>query len=187
MKIKTSSLLLNAVNNHSHPREIGRYWASEIYSIRKGYKTAQDFFNSKPIDIIGARNILSGEAFETKWKEILEANNVKFSYGNDIKKEIKITNNIILVVKLDFLMENWGLETKYPTRETNEIPAKWKDQLECEYQAYKIPIYLGVFRYPFMLKYFHYKPSKTRWNKIQDILISYDKQVRDYKEHHIEP
>ena len=180
MTLKTSQLLINFVNQHSHPRQPHRYWASEVYAIRKGYQTPADFFNPKPIDITGARNIITGEAYEAQLKKVLEANKIKFSYGNDIKKEIHFTNDITLVVKLDFLMENWGLETKKPVRQPDDIPEKWKDQLECEYQAYHLPIYLGVFSEPFSIRYFRYKPSKRRWESIKKTLIDFDEKVKKY-------
>jgi len=177
----TDKLLLNFVNKDSHPREKGRYWATDIYPIIKGYLKPKDFFTHKEIDLQGSRNIISGEAYENQWKEILDVNKIEYKYGNEIKKEIKI-DNIVLVVKPDFEMKEWVLETKYPTKPTNEIPEKWKYQLECESQATKKKVYLGIFEYPFNIKYLEYKPSKERWEKIKEVLVEFDKKLQKIAE-----
>jgi len=180
--MKTNNLLLNFVNKDSHPRERGRYWATDIFPIIKGYLKPKDFFTHKEIDLQGARNIISGEAYESQWKEILEANKIDFKYGNEIKKEIKITDKIILVVKPDFETKNWVLETKYPTKPTNEIPEKWEYQLEAEFRATKKKVYLGIFEYPFNIKYLEYKPSEERWEFIKETLIKFDKKLQKIAE-----
>lgn len=174
--MKINDLLLSYVNREQRPRKLHRYWATDVYKIIKGYLTAGNFFLQKPIDITGAKNIISGEAYESKWKEILEANKIEFQYGDKIKREIKI-KQIVLVVKPDFEMNNWVLETKYPTKPTNEIPDKWVYQLECESRATKKKVYLGVFEYPFYIRYFEYKPSDKRWEDIQQTLINFDKKL----------
>ncbi|MEM5871467.1 MAG: hypothetical protein QW051_01200 [Candidatus Aenigmatarchaeota archaeon] len=179
--MNTNELILNYINSEKKPREVGRYWATDIYPILKGYLTPKNFFTYKEIDLKGASNILSGEAYETKWKEILEFNRVKFKYGEEAKKEIVIGDKIILVVKPDFEFENWVLETKCPAKETkfiSEIPEKWIYQLECEHRATNKPVYLGIFSHPFSLTYYSYKPSLARWNLIQKTLIEFDTKLR---------
>lgn len=177
--MKSDELILRYINSEKKPREIGRYWATDIYSILKGYLTPKNFFKQKEIDLVGASNILSGEAYESKWKEILEFNKVKFKYGDEAKKEIVVGDNIVLVVKPDFEFETWVLETKCPVRETDQIPEKWIYQLECEYRATNKPVYLGIFSHPFKITYHLYEPSLARWNLIQQTLINFDKKLRE--------
>ena len=143
-----NQLLLDCVNQ-SHPRQIGRYYASEIYQIIKGYLQPKNFFTSKPIDLTGAKNILRGEAYETQFKEVLEANKIKFRYGDEIKREIQLTEEVVLVVKPDFEFEDFVIETKYPTTSITTIPEKWEYQLEAEYRATNKKVYLGIFSDPF--------------------------------------
>jgi len=177
-------LLINYVNRNPHPREIGRYWATDVSRILKGYLTPRLFFNPKPIDLQGAKNIISGMAYESQLKEIMEANDIVFEYGESIKREIQLTPNITFVVKPDFETKDWVLETKYPVRQTIGIPEKWIYQLEAEYRSTKKPVYLGIFSSPFNITYYKYEPSDNIWQIIQDILIKFDKKVRLYAEKH---
>lgn len=168
-------LFLAFVNREQgHERIIGRYWASEISSIRKGYLKPQDFFKKKEIDLQGAKNILSGIAFERQFKEILWETGKEFQ---EPTKELKIGKDIIIVVKPDFLFKDKVLETKFPVSLTKEIPEKWKDQLECEYRAFKKPTYLGIFSHSFDIGYFRYEPSKERWESIQEIIKDFHSEL----------
>jgi len=153
--MRFDEILLRYANQKHEPRQIGRYWSSEIYSILKGKLTPKNFFEPKQIDITGARNIISGMAFEAQLKDIFEKTGVKFKYGDEIKREIKITDDIVLVSKPDFEFEDWVLETKYPTKTRQGIPEWWLYQLESEYRATNKPVKLGVFSYPFDVNIFH--------------------------------
>lgn len=176
--MKTDDLLLKYVNNNPKKREVGRYWASDIYNILKGRLKPSNYFEQKAIDIFGARNIISGMAFENQLKDIFERTDVKFKYGEEVKKEIPITDEITLVVKIDFEFENWGLETKYPTKQRNEIPDWYLYQLECEYRALNKDVKLGTFSYPFQIKYISYKPDDKRWDLIQETLIEFHNKLK---------
>ncbi|MEM5782491.1 MAG: hypothetical protein QXD43_04845 [Candidatus Aenigmatarchaeota archaeon] len=173
--MKTKELLLNAVNQ-PHERTYGRYYASELYQIIKGYLKPKDFFKTKEIDLAGAENICRGEAYEAKWKEILEINKIPFKYGDEIKREIKI-KDFILVVKPDFEFNDWVLETKYPVRSIKEIPEKWIYQLEAEYQATHKKVYLGIFEPTFKIKYFLYHPNSARWDLIIKTLEKFHSEI----------
>jgi len=175
-----NQLLLDCVNQ-SHPRQIGRYYASEIYQIIKGYLQPQNFFTSKPIDLTGAKNILRGEAYETQFKEVLEANKIKFHYGDEIKREIQLTEEVVLVVKPDFEFEDWVLETKYPTQIREGISPWYQFQLESEYRATNKPVKLGIFSYPFDVKYIPYQPDDKRWELIKQTLIEFDNKLKQLK------
>jgi hypothetical protein len=174
----TKELLLKYVNQDQHPRIAGRYFASEIYQILKGKLTPKNFFEQKEIDIVGARNIISGIAFEAQLKDIFEKTGIKFKYGDEIKREIKITDDIVLVVKPDFEFDDWVLETKYPTRTRQEIPEWYQTQLECEYRATNKPVRLGIFSYPFDITYINYQPDDKRWELIKQTLIEFDKKLK---------
>jgi len=180
--MKTHELFLRYVNQDQHPRIAGRYFASELYQILKGKLTPKNFFEPKQIDITGARNIISGMAFEAQLKDIFEKTGVKFKYGDEIKREIKITDDIVLVSKPDFEFEDWVLETKYPTHERQEIPPWYELQLESEYRATNKPVRLGIFSYPFDVTYIKYQPDDKRWELIKQTLIEFDKKLRQIKE-----
>lgn len=167
-------------DREEHERKIGRYWASDIYSILKGYLKPKNFFNKKPIDLKGAGMIATGEAFEDKLKKIFDVVDIDYEY--QAKKEIQIDDDIVLVVKPDFVFEHAVLETKFPFRSfplnTEGIPERYLYQLECEYRAFYLPVYLGVFTIPFNLTTIEYIPSKLRWKKIIRTLRDFDKELR---------
>jgi len=159
-------------------REVGRYWSSEIHAILKGYLTPQSFFDAKEIDSIGAARILSGMAFESMLHLVYKKQNIKYEKGG--KKELQITPEITLVVKPDFIFEDRVIETKFPERlpeKKNEVPDKYKYQLECEYQAYKLPVVLGLFSHPFSVEFIPYKNSERRWSNIVKGLVAFHEEL----------
>lgn len=97
------------------------------------------------------------------------------------KRVLKITPEIELVVKPDFIFPDYVLETKYPFSiiKPGVIPEKYKMQLECESRAFNKPVYLGLFSVPFNVTFIEYTPSDYRWRKIKRILIDFDKKVRE--------
>ena len=174
------SLLTDYINkpDPSHTRRVGRYYASEIGYLRKGYLTANKFFDKKPIDEQGAMNILSGVFFEDGFEKMLVELDIKHDYNP--KKEIKI-DDFVLVVKPDFVFPKSLVETKAPMRITREIPEKWMDQLESEARAFGKPVYLGVFgNNPFRrfsLDTYKYKQDDARWEDIKNILRDFHKKL----------
>ena len=166
-----------------HERKIGRYWISDIWSIRKGYLTVGGFFKSKPIDEQGAMNIETGNCFEHKMEEVLVALNKEHDYNP--KKELEI-DDFILVVKPDFVFPKCIIETKAPVKITREIPEKWKDQLEGEYRAFEKSTYLGVFgnnptRRFSMPDLYKYTPDDKRWESIKVVLREFHaKLIKKY-------
>ena len=179
--MNTADILVKYVNrkNPEHKaRQIGRYWASEINYIKKGYLKPKDFFEKKEIDLRGAKNIISGSAYEDMLKKVFEGTGLKFKYGDDTKYEIKINDEITIVTKLDFEFDDYGIETKYPTKELNEIPERYRHQLECEYRATKKDMKLGVFSYPFNVTYYPYIPSDETWKEIKETLILFHAKLK---------
>lgn len=182
--ITIDELKLKYVNKEHEPRKIGRYWSSEVNSIAGGWTKPKDFFKQREIDLKGAGMIIVGQAMEEKLALIFENGGVDFEYddGNNpkVKKEIQITDEIVLVVKTDFIIANqMVIETKFPFSAVgNVIPQRYLRQLECEYRAFYLPVCLGVLSVPFNLRLLEYIPSKTRWQSIQKLLISYHEQVK---------
>ena len=167
-------------SGEKRPRQVGRYWATDIYAIMKGYLTVDNFFESKKIDEVGAGRILSGMAFEAMLHEVYTNQGIK--YEKKGKKEIQIAPEITLVVKPDFILANSIIETKFPERlpeNVIDIPDKYKHQLECEYQAYKLPVVLGLFSHPFNVDFIPYKNSERRWvNIIKGLIAFHEKLVK---------
>ncbi len=177
--MKVTKILKDYVNydDGKHDRKIGRYWASEIYRMRKGYFKPEDFFEKEKIGLTGARNIITGIASENIFADILETLEVDFKH--EPKKVLKLNDNIELVIKTDFLFNGFVVETKHPTREINEIPPWYKDQLECTGRAFENEVYLGIFTVPFDLKLFPYELSDKRWEEIQKIVRKFHRKLEN--------
>lgn len=178
--MQLSELINNYVNkdkeHESHVRKIGRYWSSDINSIEKGYLRVSNFFERKEVDELGCQRIITGLMFENKLKDIFEANDVKLDY--QAKSELKVNDEIVIVVKPDFLFEKFLIETKFPFSPSDEvIPQRYTYQLECQYRAFNRKVYLGKFSCPFDMTLYEYTPSDERWQEIQDILIKFNKKL----------
>jgi hypothetical protein len=156
--------------NEEHKHQIGRYWASDIYSIRKGYLTPKNYFDEKPLEPAGATNIFFGVALENLLKEKIP------DFKTQNKYELKITDDIVLVVKPDFEDENIVVECKCPTKPLYEISEKYADQLECEFRATSKPTYLLSFQRP-TFKLFKYNPNEKRWAEIVDVLKNFHNKL----------
>ncbi len=179
--MKVNEIQSKYVNrNDGRKRKLGRYWSSEINSIKGGWLKAKDFFIKKPIDSRGVGMILTGIAMEDMQEKIWKGMNVDFE--SQIKKEIKINDEIILVVKPDFIFPEFVIETKHPFSKfpltTKGIPMRYCHQLEAEYRAFYKPVYLGVFSIPFRLDLIPYVPSKRRWNNIKELLINFHEELK---------
>lgn len=176
-KMKFSELLLNLANKEQKPRTLGRYWASEIEQIRKGYLKPDRFFDKKSIDLLGARRIYTGNTMEAGLKTMLEAMGVVFQYQE--KKEIPIAHDITLVCVADFILNDKVIETKFPFSPCKGagIPERYKCQLECQWRAFQKPILLGKLEVPFNLTLIPYEPSDALWEHIQNILAQFHKKV----------
>ncbi len=174
------SILQQYVNldDGTHIRSIDRIYASEISAIRKGYLTPKNYFDKKPIDEQGAMNILTGIAYEELLEKMLVALKIEHDYNP--KKEIEI-DDFVIVVKPDFVFPHSIIETKAPMNMTEEIPEKWKDQLEIESCAFRKPVYLGVFGNNFFRRFsldlYKYEPEKGRWEEIQEVLRNFHSQL----------
>lgn len=180
--MKLDHILSKHVNQNHKPRQIGRYWSSEISSIKKGYLTPKNFFEDTDISMGGVRMILTGMAMENMLTKIFEAQEVDCLPQE--KKVLSITKEIDLVVKPDFVFPDFVLETKYPFSvvKPHTIPERYKYQLECEYRAFNKPVYLGLFSAPFSVEFIPYNPSKYTWNSIQKTLINFHNKLKSHQE-----
>jgi len=180
MKIKELlSKYVNQKDQGLHKRQIGRYYASEVYAISKGYFRVEDFHKEREVNIYGCENIAGGCAYEDYLSKLLSWNKAKCSYQE--KREIKIDDEIVIVVKPDFLFDDMLWETKYPDSPMkDEIPDKWKFQLECEARAFNKRTYLGIFRRHPFLTLVEYKPSIIRFNNIKKIVTKFHKELKEY-------
>lgn len=176
--MKIDEILISYINEAERaPREIGRYWASDINAIVKRYLTPKSFFSPSKADITGCKMMITGSAFENMLQKVFEQTKIDCIYQD--KKEIKITDEITLVAKPDFVFPDFILETKFPFSSViNEIPERYVYQLECYYRAYYKNVYLGVLSIPFSLKCLEYTPSKRKWEEIQRILINFHEEVK---------
>jgi len=176
----TNKAILNYVNlrdKGKHKREIGHYYCSEIYSIIKGYLKPEDFFTEKQIYMYSCENISSGFAYENYLQKVLEFNKADCKYQE--RTEIKI-DDFSITVKPDFLFPNMLWETKCPDKPmADEIPDKWKYQLEAEYQAFKKPTYLGIFRKHPILTLIEYKQSDRVWKFAVSKVAEFHKKLKE--------
>jgi hypothetical protein len=58
--------LLSHYNSKQYKRTFGRYSASDIYKIKKGYLTTKNFFDIEQLDMKGLKNIWRGIGLEDK-------------------------------------------------------------------------------------------------------------------------
>lgn len=174
--MKISDLLDKYVNESDHERKLGRYWSSEIYSIKKGYLKPKDFFTKRHIDTTGQKRIVSGIGYEMLLNDILTKTGAKYDYNP--KEVVKINDEIELVVKPDFVFADYLWELKTPSKRYFTIPEKWQYQLECETRVFKKKGYLVTLHYPFEIKFLPYKSSDIRWKNIQKILIDFHNKLK---------
>ena len=180
--MKFNDIIKEYINKDKYVRQFGRYWATDIYSIRKKYTTPETFFKSGDIEIDGCKMILTGQAMEDMLTKIFKTMKVDFKAQE--KKVMKINKDIELVVKPDFVLPNYIIETKHPFSMTTikKIPERYYAQLECEYRAFNKTVYLGILSSPFNLELIEYIPSKRRWSNIQKLLIDFHEKLKAIKD-----
>jgi hypothetical protein len=163
-------------NREDKPRVIGRYNSSELYSIIKGYTTPKTFFKPRKIDERGSKYISEGVAIEDYIAKVFET--MKVDAETQVKKEVKMTDEITLVAKTDFHFKEFIVELKRPKEVSPAIPEKWAYQLESYHRAFNLPVYLWQVSYPCSIKQLFYTPSEERWQKIKKALIDFHEKVK---------
>jgi hypothetical protein len=161
-------------NDGLHKRTLGRYWASDLSSIIGGYLTAPHFFEDKEINDEGSTNIFFGVALENELTKRFEKKKIKIL--SQTKYELKIAEGIILVVKPDFETTTYGIECKCPKASVEEIPVRYKYQLEAEARAAGKPMWLLSFQKPEIVM-FPYQSSDETWEKVKVALIDFHRKL----------
>jgi len=166
---------LNRVDEEPKLRVLGRYNASELYSLIKGYKKPEDHFRPDPID----RNVslvLRGMFIEDGYNKMF-CKDCKCG-DNQSKYEYKLDDEITIVVKPDFEWENEVWEMKVPGEMVYEIPDKWKYQLEMEHRVTNKPVKLIVIDYMLNEVLIPYTPSLETFNEIKKKVTAYHNKVK---------
>jgi hypothetical protein len=187
MEIKTinelNQKLLEKYNQHKE-RVLGRYNATDIYKIKKGELRPDNFFEDKPIDMNGLKNLFRGYAYENQLlKEFIEMGIEQERNGDDqLKIEYKINDEITLVMKPDFVLPKVVLETKAPNKLKDKIPPWYLDQCEVQYRLLNKKIIMTLINtaeneYPLLLG-IEYVPSEERWKNIQNVLIDFHNKLK---------
>ncbi len=177
-------VLFDFVNHTGEPprtRTIGRYWASDAGSLRKGYLTPESFFKSSPIEMGGVKMILTGIAFEDCLTKIFENRGVEVE--PQAKNVMKLSDEVDLVVKPDYVFPDFLVETKFPFSPivNSKIPSRYEYQLECEARAFPGKrVFLGVFSVPFNVYFIEYIPSSRRWKNIKRNILKFHEDVKGY-------
>ncbi len=170
-------LLYDYVNAEKRERKKGRFYASEVSSIIKGYLKPKNFYKYRPVEEKGVHNVLSGIAFEAQLKKIFEFHKIEFEH--EPKKELKI-KDFVIVVKPDFVFADKIIETKLPIKlgEPEEYLERYAMQMECEYRAFKKPVFLGIFTFPFDLQIVEYKSCDKTWKIIKEKVGEFHNKVK---------
>ena len=160
--MKINQALEEWVNRQDKQRVKGRYYASEISKIKRGYLTPKNFYEKTPITGIGIANVLQGIAGEDLITRIFTDKGIEFT--PQAPKEIQIEEGIVISMKADFLFRDKLFEAKAPVKPLEEIPERYRDQCEVYFRAFNVPVYLLEIGFnPFTLTPWPYEPDEERW------------------------
>ncbi len=176
--MKVIQVIQQYLNREGEPRKFGRYYASELYGIMKGETKPEDFSKKREIDEMGSKYISEGIAIEDYITKVFKEMKVEVECQD--KKEIQITDEIVIVAKPDFNFGTFLAELKRPARVWDEIPIKWVYQLESYYRGFYLPTYLWQIFYPCSIKQLFYTPSEIRWKKIKRVLCEFHEELKKY-------
>lgn len=201
MEIETIKQLNQAIlekyNNSDRERKVGRYSATDVYKMRRGDLTPENFFEQSKIDMKGVKNIFRGHAYENQL--LKEFNELEIEQERDGDDQIKIeydllndkiieegdeTPKITLVMKPDFVLPKVVLETKAPNKLRDSIPSWYLDQCEIQHRLLNkkvVMVLINTFDNDLdLLLGIEYKPSDIRWKNIKEIIIDFDSKLREY-------
>lgn len=151
-----------------HVRQIGRFYATDIWKVKKNYLTPNNFFDKKKIEGDGIGNVLQGIAGEDLLTRMFK--DVQIDFTPQAHFELKI-GEIIVSGRPDFKLKDKLLEVKAPVNPLTSFPERYSDQCECYYRAFNLPVYLVEILFnPFRLHLWPYEPSKKRWEESQKVL-----------------
>lgn len=178
---------LNRLDEPYKKRILGRYNASELGSIIRKYKVAKHHFEPDYIQNSDrfpnqVDTVLTGMFIEDGYNKLFKKD---CKCGeNQSKYEYKINEEITIVVKPDFEWEKEVWEMKCPVEPVNEIPLKWKYQLEMEHRATGKDVYLFVVMVgngKLIEKLIPYIPSEETFNEIKTNIIKYHELIKKYQ------
>lgn len=162
--MKINQALEEWVNRQDKPRVKGRYNASELFKIKRGYLNPKNFYDKAPIEGIGVGNVLQGIAGEDLITRIFTDKGIEFTPQAHF--ELEVDKGVIVSGRADFLFRDKLFEAKAPVSPLVEIPERYKDQLLAYYMAFKVPVYLLEIRFnPFSLVPWSYEPEEERWTE----------------------
>jgi len=166
----------NKTKDEPRVREVGKYYASEVGSIMKGYLKPKDYFKPTLVKLWGVGPVLSGKAFEAEFDRMLSYNEIEFQH--EPRYEVKI-DDMVITVKPDFVFKDRAIETKFPVKKDTPdgYLERWKHQLELEYRATMLPVSLGVFDHPYRIDFYKYEESDELWEEIKVALINFNKEL----------
>lgn len=173
-KINKNTLIKNLANrvfDEKYPREIGRYWASDVKSIVGGWLTPENFFERTEMNLQSCKNVLTGIALEELYEKALTYSKIAHEWNK--KYELKI-EDFVVVVKPDFVFKDRVEECKYIV---SGDYTKYEYQLECEYRATNLPVFYTIFETPFDWKHIPFEPSDERWEFIKATLSDFHKKL----------
>lgn len=178
--MKISELLTNYVNKEEKERTIGKYYASEINQIIKGYTTTTNFLKRKLIEGEGVNKIISGIAFEEMLEKIFVQQKVDHQYNP--RYELKVSEDIVITCKPDFEFPDRVWETKYCfDKDWDYIMSTYQYQLECEHRATNKDVYVALFSSPFNLTVKKFQPSEVRWETAKKVVTDFhNKLIKKY-------
>ena len=198
MEIETIKQLNQAIlNKYNEPKErkLGRYSATDVYKMRRGDLTPENFFEQSKIDMKGVKNIFRGYAYENQL--LKEFNELEIEQERDGDDQIKIeydllndkiieegdeTPKITLVMKPDFVLPKVVLETKAPNKLRDSIPPWYLDQCEIQHRLLNkkvVMVLINTFDNDLdLLLGIEYKPSDIRWKNIKEIIIDFDNRLK---------
>lgn len=159
------------------PREVGHFFASELWAIHKRYTTVGNFFKDKTFDKEGMANMFRGSAMEDMLAKILKEQGVEFK--DQERFEMEVSTGIFISGKTDFSFPDKILETKRPKEPTFGIPDKWKFQMEFYHRASGKPVYLGIFAGSGeeIIRFYKYEPKQETWETIIKTVVDFNNKL----------
>ena len=158
-------------------RELGRFYASELYSLMTNRLTPDEWWHGQKIDAQGRRNIYRGIKRELEVEELLKLSGRKIE--TQIKKEYKI-DDITIVSKIDFIIDgSYIAECKSSKPLPTEIKPSAFYQAEAYYRTFNLPVYFIYYLDPDSYKFFKYIPDDKRFEDILEKVVAFHKLIKE--------
>ena len=156
-------------------RKAGRYWATDIYKIRKGYLNPHNFFAKKEIkDDLALELITRGIAMEDLLLRVMT--DMKADVKHHQKVELKVNDEIVISGEMDFLFPDKVIECKYPRERCYTLPDKYIDQMTFYHVVTGLPTYLCEFPYPIKMRRLEF--DKSRWEENIELLKRFHEKLK---------